>query len=95
MAAGDVVSGISASVANNGFYDIQPSAGVEESVHNCYAGASIELYYFDGSTSVGPFDSHTVGIVNQRFHCTNSRRVRIKNVSGAAQNLGFDGMQTK
>jgi len=96
MAAGDAYAVQSAAVANNSFLDLLPASG-ELVVHNVYSpeGAAYELYWYDGTNSIKFDHDAAVGRANVQFHCTVTKYVRVKNVSGAAQNLGADGMYTK
>lgn len=96
MAVGDVSQFGPTSVANNSYLDLQPSAGVEVTVHNIYYAGAVEFYYYDGTNQI-MFDSDTgagarLGYV---YHCTNSKRVRVKNVSGGSIYIAADGIQTK
>lgn len=98
MAVGDKVASIVSVVANTGTLDIRPTAGIEWTVHNIYynAGTTIEFYKTDGTNAI-KFDSDTsagarLGAV---FHCTNTQWIQIKNTSGAAVLVGYDGVQTK
>jgi hypothetical protein len=96
MAAGDAVVGFSTAVANNGFVDIQPGAAIEWVIHNIYYEGAVEIYWYDGSTDI-KFDADTTAgaRLNLALHCTNAKRIRVKNVSGGAQDIGYDGMVTK
>lgn len=96
MAAGDVSSALSPAVANNAFLDLQPAAGVEVVVHNIYYEGAVEFYFYNGVQDI-KFDADaTAGArLNVRHHCTTVNRIRIKNVSGGAQDISYDGMQTK
>lgn len=95
MAIGDVTISL-ASVADDGYLDIRPSAGVEWVIHNILAeiGASVELYMSNGTNEI-KVDEHSAGFVDVHFHCTNSIYYRVKNVSGASAYLGYDGVVTK
>jgi hypothetical protein len=97
MAVGDVKSGI-ASVAPNGVLDIQPGSASEEWViHNIYYNqGSVEFYKTDG-TNLLKFDGDSsqgarLGAV---FHVTNAQWIQVKNTSGTATLIGYDGIQTK
>lgn len=95
MAQGAAVVNITASVANGSSLDIQPSTGVEWVIHNLYWGGAVELYWTDGTNTIKfDTDSSTGGRLGTVFHCTHSTWVRIKNVSGGALSLGYDGVQT-
>ena len=95
MAVGDVVNGLS-SVSNGSYLDIVPGTGVEWVIHNIYWGNAVECYFYDGTNDV-KFDSDTTygGRIGAVFHCTETKRIRIKNVSGLSQYIGYDGIQTK
>jgi hypothetical protein len=96
MAVGDVFSAAPTSTANNSFLDIQPSAGVEAVIHNLYYGGAAEFYWYDGTNSI-KFGSDASGgsLLAVFLHVTNSKWVRIKNVAGTTQYLGYDGVQSK
>jgi hypothetical protein len=95
MAVGDVVSGLS-SVASGAYLDLRPSAGVEWVLHNVYYGGRVEISFYDGSNEVVfEVDSGPGSLRWEEFHCTNSLRIRVKNVSGGAIYIGYDGVQTK
>lgn len=96
MAVGDVVSGLSASVANNGTVNIQPASGVEWVIHNVYYSGAVELYTVNGANII-KFDSDTTfgARLGAVFHLNNTQYLQIKNVSGGAINIAYDGVQTK
>jgi hypothetical protein len=95
MAIGDAVNGLS-SVANNAYLDIQPGTGFEYIIHNLYFEGAVEMYFSDGTNNI-KFDSDTAagGRLAYVFHSTNSKYLRIKNVSGTTKFIGFDGIQSK
>lgn len=95
MAAGDVFSDLQ-SIANNAYLDIQPSSGVEATIHNVYYAAAVEFHWYDGTNDI-TFDSDSsagarLGMV---WHVKNGLRLRIKNTSGVSALIGYDGIQTK
>ena len=94
--AGDVFIEYSNDLANGGTLDAQPAAGGEAVIHNIYHESDIELYLNDGTNSF-KFDSATgYGVIQWlAFHPTNSIYITIKNVSGGAADIGYDGMYTK
>ena len=95
MAKGDVVSGVFTAVADAAVVSIQPAAGVEWCILNIWYESSVELYYSDGTNDI-LFDSDTGGgIWMGRLPVTNSLYIKVKNISGAAQNIGYSGYQTK
>jgi hypothetical protein len=95
MAVGDVFSGLS-SIAASAYLDIQPSSGVEAVIHNIYHESDIQLEFYDGTNSL-IFDTDSgAGIYAKfAFHCTNAKRIRVKNTAAAAKLIGYDGVQTK
>lgn len=97
MAQGEVFSAGPSAVADAAFMDVQPGASVEAVIHNLYLPAAAngyELHWYDGTTSE-KIDTLQGSLYNCMIHVTNSRRIRVKNVSGSSQNLGYDGVQTK
>lgn len=97
MAIGDVRSSGPTSVADDAFMDVQATSGEEWVIHNLYlpaAASGYELHWYDGSTSQ-QVDTLSGALYNCMFHVTNTRRIRVKNVVGSSQNLGYDGVQTK
>lgn len=95
MAVGEVQTAIQ-SIANNGVLDMKPMSGVEWTIHNYTYGASMEIYKTDGTNSI-KVDSDTTagGRIGVYLHCTNLVWYQLKNVSGAATVLSYDGVQTK
>jgi hypothetical protein len=94
MAVGDTFNGLS-SVSSGSYLDIQPSGTVEAVIHNIYHSSDVQLEYFDGTNSV-VFDSASgMGVyAKYSFHVTNAKRIRVKNTSGSAQLIGYDGIVT-
>lgn len=95
MAVGDVFSGLS-SVASNSYLVIQPASGVEAVVHNIYHASDAQLELYDGTNSL-VFDVHygAGGWLGFFFHVTNSRYLRVKNLSSSSALIGYDGIVTK
>lgn len=95
MAVGDVASALS-SVASGSYLDIQPGSGVEWVIHNIYHEDSVQLEYYDGTNSLIFDVDYGMGIwAWYEFHCTNTRRIRVKNLSSASKFIGYDGVVTK
>lgn len=96
MAAGDIYQAGPTSVANAGFLALQPATSTEIVVHNIYYGGAVELYYYDGTNSI-LFDSDSSGggRLNLTHHCSFTKYVRVKNVSGGAVYVAGDGMFTR
>lgn len=96
MAIGDVYSGISTSVADDGVLTIQPSAGREASIHNIYVPETAEIVVIitDGTNAISTITN--IGcLYSTQFHVTNTFYITVQNVSGGAINMGFDGIYTK
>lgn len=87
--------GVSA-IAQNNYFNMQPSSGVEVVVHNIGHSTDAQLEFFDGSTAV-TIDTQTgAGSWTGMFlHCTNSKYYRIKNTNASSNNMCCDGMVTK
>lgn len=96
MAAGDAYQSGPTSVANNAYLDLAQSSGVEVVVHNAYYAGAVEFYWYDGTNQIlFDNDSQAGTRGNRDWHCTNTKRVRIKNVSGSSILIAADGMTTK
>jgi len=95
MAVGDVFSDLQ-SIAGGEYLDIQPPADTEVVIHNIYHEAGAELYFYDGTNSL-KFDEDSAGGIwaGFFFHCTNSKRIRVKNTDTIARLIGYDGVVTK
>jgi Tfp pilus assembly protein FimT len=96
MAVGDVTSGLSASIANNGTVNVQPASGAEWVIHNVYYTGAVEFYIVNGANTI-KFDSDTAfgARLGAVFHVNNTQYLQIKNVSGGAINIAYDGVITK
>jgi len=94
MAVGDSVVGLSASVADAAYMNIQPGSGVKWSIHNLFWANSVEIYWYDGTNSI-LIDSMTGNgaRLNTVLECTNTKYLRVKNVAGETQNLGYSGRE--
>lgn len=95
-AVGDVWTTAPTSIANNAFLTIQPAGANEAVLHNVEYGGAMELYKTDGGNSI-KIDSDTVAGSRQGLflHATNAVYYQLKNVSGGAVNMSFDGIYTK
>lgn len=95
MAAGTVYQLGPTSTANGSYLDIQPASGDEVVIHNIYYAGAVEFEYYDGTNTI-KFDSDTTSGARLvcAFHCTNSKRVRVKNVSGGSIYIAADGIYT-
>lgn len=96
MAAGDVYNQGVAATAQNAYFSIQPSAGVEVVIHNISRSTDAVLEYFDGTTAVTVDTQTGAGSWMGMFlHCTNSKYYRVKNTNVDSNNICCDGMTTK
>lgn len=96
MAKGDKYQDIQSINAGN-YLDIQPTEGVEVTIHSLLFNSTVEIYFYDGSQSIGPIETKTGpgGVTGVRLHCTNGNWYRVKNTAATAQLIGYDGVQTK
>lgn len=96
MARGDVTTGLS-SVAAGAVLDLLPGAAAEWVIYTIYHQGTVDLQWYDGA-NVLTFESALSGpnaITNAQFHCTSTRRIRVKNVDASAMLIGFDGIVLK
>jgi len=94
--AGEVFSAYEAALANNGTLDAQPASGGEAVIHNIWYGGAVEIYRNDGSNTVKINEDSSSGIMEWlAYHVTNAEYITIKNVSGGAVDVGYDGIYTK
>ena len=97
MAVGDVFEDFSANVANGDYLSVQPAAGYQAVVHNLFWAGSVELYNQEGANQI-LYRTPAAGAGGDAFyayHVTNTHYIRIKNISGGAIHLAFDGVYTK
>lgn len=96
MAVGDIYNQGITSVAAGGYFDIQPSAGVEVVIHNISHGSGAQLEFYDGANFVVVDTQVGAGAWMGMFlHCTNAKRYRVKNIGASSTNIACDGVQTK
>lgn len=96
---GDQVGAYSVQVANNGFVDILSAlTGTQEViVQNIFSGGQISLTWFDGTHEFIFFTSTSSQIADlegktYRGSLNSNLRIRIKNVSGGAIDIGWSGV---
>jgi hypothetical protein len=95
MAIGDIVHGMS-DVAAGSALTIQPGAGVEESIHNIYHAAEVELYIVEGANELLFDDASAKGSWSAYFfHLTNTHYIKVKNTNAASKLIGYDGIVSK
>lgn len=96
MAKGDVYQQGITSVAQNGYFSIQPTAGVELVIHNICHSTDATLEYYDGTNYISVDSQLANGSwAGMYLHCTNSKYYRIKNTNSSANLIACDGVQTK
>lgn len=98
MAVGDAVVGGTYNLANNSTIDIQPGSGVEWLIHTIgsQSGKAIEVYYLENATNEVLVDSFTGGSVHGlNWRITNGEILRLKNTSGGAALVFYNGVVTK
>ena len=95
MAAGAVYSGGTHNVANNSSLTIQPSGAAEATIHNIYYAGAVQLIYTNGTVAI-TFDSDTGAGARLAmcYHVNNTYYLMVKNVSGGAIDIAYDGMET-
>ena len=94
---GDVVSALT-SIADGAYLDIRPGASANWKIHNIYHQSTIDIEFYDGTNSLVFVDCETgIGVyAYYSFGCDNTRRIRVRNMDGAAAKLiGYDGIVTK
>jgi hypothetical protein len=98
MSKFDVVTAAPASVADTAFLTIQPGSGIEWRIENIYAdyGEAIELYRCNSTTNIKIDETSEGGFGGgYKWYLTNSNYLKVKNVSGGAINMSYDGIITK
>ena len=95
MAVGDVVADCSAAVADAASATIQPGVGVEWVIHNIDFEDLVEIYRTDGVSSIL---IHSSVADETEYPCarhlTNGDYLTVKNVSGGAIDICWDGVVT-
>jgi hypothetical protein len=95
MAAGDIV-GNTESVNDAAYMTIQPGAGVDYNILALIWSASVEIYLYDGVNEAGPVSATGAGgWPGVSIPVNNADYLRVKNVSGGVQIMGWRGIQTK
>lgn len=95
MAVGDTVTTLQ-TIADTAELLIQPAPGVEWLIHNVYFSGAVQLYKTDGLLEI-LFDSDSSAGARLGFvwNVTNGTYLKLRNASGAAADLGYDGVITK
>jgi len=96
MAAGDTYNQGITAVAQNAYFNIQPTSGEEAVIHNIPHSTDAELQYYDGSSAVTVDTQTGAGAWMGVFlHCTNEKYYRVKNTNASSNNICCDGVKTK
>ena len=75
---------------------MQPAVGAEWLIKNLYYGGAVEIYRTDGTNSIKiDSDGAAGGRFSASFLLTNASYMTIKNVSGVAAYISYDGLVTK
>lgn len=100
-AVGDQIDDLQVTVTNGTFVDtlavVTGTATQEAIVQNIFSTGQIQLEWFDGSAEI-VFDTSVAATasayLNMTFRVSNTtkRRVRIKNISGSTQQIGWSGV---
>lgn len=96
-AVGDMFTSLD-DIGNNAYQDIRPAALHEVVIHNIYwvNASDVEVYRYDGANEVKIQPTNNDGLIAfYAFHCDNTHRLRVKNISGGNMRIGYDGMYTK
>lgn len=84
------------SIAVGAFLDILPPVGEEWMIANIYHGGAAELYKYDGVNSQLIDDDVESGAWLQwKWFVVRDNYLRVKNVSGAAALISYEGVRTK
>jgi hypothetical protein len=96
MAVGDTKADTQ-TIANGASLEIRPASGEEWLVDNCYGEAAFALDRLTASLTITAFRtvSSAPWVATGPFRVTNTHYMRIRNTSGASQELAYDGVQTK
>lgn len=96
MAEGDAAGLLTATVADQAYFNIQPGAGIEWCIHNIAHGANCTLYLTNGTTYIQMDTGTGAGAwINQTYFVSNTLYVAVKNTSGGNADFGCIGVITK
>ena len=95
MATSDAIGNIK-SIAAGDVLDVKPTAPAEWIVHNIYIpeDKAAEIYFTDGTNQV-LVATVSGSYLGYFFHATATRYIRVKNISGSAMQIGYDGIAVK
>lgn len=96
MAAGDAAVQLTATVANDAYFVIQPGSGIEWCVHTIAHSAACTLYITNGTTYIQIDTDTAAGAwINQTFFINNTIYLAVKNTSGSTADFASTGVITK
>lgn len=84
-----------ASVATNGYYNMQPPEGFHYIVHNILISGAAVLEKYDSINAIAiVVDTATTAKpwMALQLHCSNTVYYRVKNASASANNIAADGV---
>lgn len=96
MILGDVYQKGVETITSGNYFDIQPAEDHEIVIHNICSDGACELYVYDGTNELLLDILEEAGSWSaQYFHCTNGKRIRVKNNGVADIKIYADGVYTK
>ena len=96
VSQGDKFCGESASLANNGTFNIQPGADNEATVHNIRYSGAVQLFFVTPNTLIQyDYDTGAGGRLSLVEDVNYTYYIQVKNVSGTTVNISFIGVYTK
>ncbi|MCK9327021.1 MAG: hypothetical protein M0P69_16130 [Bacteroidales bacterium] len=95
MATSDAIGEI-LSIATGSSLNIKPTAPAEWIVHNIYVpeGLSAEIYFTNGTDDI-LVDTISGSYLGYFFHAKATLYLKVKNTSGSAMKIGYDGIAVK
>ena len=94
MSRGDVVSGLQ-TISADSYLTIQPPSGEEWMITNIFCSKSAEIYITDGSKDVKYYQISLGEPWSGKLFITNSIYVKVKNISGSNEEIGYSGVKSK
>lgn len=95
MATSDAIGNIQ-SIGAGSSLDVKPTAPAEWIVHNIYVpeDQAAEIYFTDGTNTI-LIATISGSYLGYFFHATATRYIKVKNISGSAMQIGYDGIAVK
>lgn len=84
-----------AAVAVNGYYNMQPSAGIDFIVHNVITSGAATLERYDSVNDIAIIvaaSTMAMAWMALQLHCSNTVYYRVKNTGGSSINVCADGV---